>query len=210
MNRTLETNEQCPDGRHIGFFSQRALLSLDTQTREQKHVTDFSSPPGRFAISPDGTQLAINPAAGGTVNIWLMDLRTKAAKQITFDKELLGFPSWSPDGRFLAAEQQRGADTNVVVLPSSGGMVTQLTFDHGNNWPTGWSPDGDKIIFVKQQQDGIWNIWSVSRSTKTEKQLTHYAGLNAFVRYATMSPRGNQIAYEYTETSGNIWMLQFK
>ena len=70
-----------------------------------------------------------------------------------------------------------------------------------------WSPDGDKIIFAKQQDDSIWNIWSVSRSTKAQKQLTHYRKLSAYVRYPDMSPRGNQIVYEYTETTGNIWMF---
>jgi len=56
----------------------------------------------------------------------------------------------------------------------------------------------------------IWNIWSVSRSTKIEKQLTHYTKTNAYVRYPTMSSRGNQIVYEYTESTGNIWMIEFK
>ena len=199
-----------PDGRHILFFARRGLYSVDTQTRAQEHVADFTGPPGKFALSPDGTQVALNPAVGGVVNIWLMNLATQARKQITFDKEMLGFPSWSRDGKFLAAELQRGADSNVVILPSSGGAFTQLTFDHGSNWPTGWSADDDKVIFTKQQDDGIWNVWSVSRSTKIEKQLTHYNKLNAYVRYAVMSPRGNQLVYEYNETHGNIWMLQFK
>ena len=199
-----------PDGRHILFLSRRGLFSVDVQTREQKHVADFTSPPGRVLMSPGGTQVSLNPAIGGILNIWLLDLATQAKKQITFDKEGLGFPSWSPDGKFLAAQVLRGADSNIVILPGSGGSATQITFDHGSNWSSGWTPDGDKIIFAKQQDNGIWNIWSVSRSTKIEKQLTHYNKLNAYVRYAVMSPSGNQLVYEYTETTGNIWMLEFK
>jgi hypothetical protein len=74
----------------------------------------------------------------------------------------------------------------------------------------GWASDGDKILYAKPGNDLIWNIWSVSRSTKIEKQLTHYAKTNTYVRYPTMSLHGNQIVYEYTETTGNIWMMQFK
>ena len=34
--------------------------------------------------------------------------------------------------------------------------------------------------------------------------------LNAFVRYPAWSPLGNQIAYEYAETAGNIWLMELK
>ena len=49
-----------------------------------------------------------------------------------------------------------------------------------------------------------------SRSTLKEKQLTHYEKTNAFVRYPACSPRGNQIVYELTESTGNIWMMEIK
>ena len=156
---------------------------MDVDTRQQQRIFEFDQDPGASRLSPDGTQLAYSPFVGGAVNISLMDLASRITKQITFDKEFLGFPAWSPDGKFLSAELHRGADTNIVILPSSGGAVTQLTFDHGNNWPQGWSSDGDKILFAKQQEDGIWNVWSVSRSTKEEKQFTHYTKPNSYVRY---------------------------
>jgi Tol biopolymer transport system component len=123
---------------------------------------------------------------------------------------MFAFPAWSPDGKFIAAEIQRGADNSIVILPSAGGPVTQLTPYRGQHWLHGWSPDGDKVLYAKQGEDFVWNIWSVSRSTKIEKQLTHYTKTNAFVRYPSMSPRGNQIVYEYTETTGNIWIVEFK
>jgi Tol biopolymer transport system component len=71
-----------------------------------------------------------------------------------------------------------------------------------------WSV-GDKIIFAGFR-DSYWNVWSYSRSAKVEKQVTHYKKLNAFVRYPSWSPLGNQIAYEYAETTGNIWMIEVK
>jgi len=43
-------------------------------------------------------------------------------------------------------------------------------------------------VFIRLQPDGIWNVWSVSRSSGIEKQLTHYTRLNAFVRYPAISP----------------------
>jgi hypothetical protein len=34
--------------------------------------------------------------------------------------------------------------------------------------------------------------------------------MDAYVRYPDWSPLGNQIAYEYAETTGNIWSLELK
>ncbi|MGI8469338.1 MAG: TolB family protein [Pyrinomonadaceae bacterium] len=67
----------------------------------------------------------------------------------------------------------------------------------------GWSPDDNKILFAGQR-DGFWNVWWVSRSTKKEQRLTDYKKLNSFARYPAWSPLGNQIVYEYSETTGNI------
>lgn len=203
-----------PDGRRMFFQSNAngkpALFSVEAATRQQREIAEFERDAGQMQLSPDGTRVAYNRSIGGVINIWLLDLATQKSRQLTFDKEFLGFPSWSPDGKLLTGELHRGADTNIVILPSTGGVPTQLTFDHGNNWPHSWSPDGDKILFARQQDDGIWNVWSVSRSTKQEKQLTHYNRQSSYVRYPTLSPRGNQVVYEYAEAAGNIWMMEFK
>ncbi|MDR3676723.1 MAG: hypothetical protein P4N24_14620 [Acidobacteriota bacterium] len=48
----------------------------------------------------------------------------------------------------------------------------------------------------------------MSRRNKTEKQITNYTKTNSYVRYPTWSSHGDQIVYEYTETTGNIWMMR--
>jgi Tol biopolymer transport system component len=202
-----------PDGRHILFFSStegKKLLSVNIETLQQAPAMTISIPLSTGALSPDGTQLAIGSQANGVLNTWVMDIASGKLKKLTFEKEEAAYPSWSPDGKFIAVEVRRGADNSIMILPSAGGPMTQLTPYEGEQWSDGWSPDGDKVLFAKQEGDGSWNIWWVSRSTKIEKQLTHYTNRNAFVRYPVMSPRGNQIVYERTETTGNIWMLQLK
>jgi TolB protein len=128
---------------------------------------------------------------------------------LTFDKELAGFASWSPDGKTLAFNIKRGDDTHVAVMSSDGGEITQLTFDKGQSFAHSFSPDSDKIVFAGFL-NGVWNLYWVSRSTKQQKQLTDYKKLNSFVRYPTWSPLGNQIAFEYAETTGNIWIADLK
>ncbi|MFN2624010.1 MAG: hypothetical protein ABR611_14320, partial [Chthoniobacterales bacterium] len=114
-----------------------------------------------------------------------------------------------PDGYVKAFEIAREGGTEIAVIPSSGGTSTQLTFDQGQNWPGGFSPDGDKIVFAGERK-GIWNVYWISRTTGAEKQLTDYTKLNAFVRYPAWSPLGDRIVYEYTESAGNVWLMELE
>jgi len=195
-----------PDGKHILYLSiqegHSRFFSIDSESRQQQLVADLPERVDRFAVSPDGTQIAF-----AVWNIWVHDLVTRKNRQLTFDPEVLAYPQWSPDGEFISGDQQHGADTNIMLVPAAGGPVSQLTFDHGNNWSNGWSHDSDKIIFAKRPAGGFWNVWTVSRSTKAQQQLTHYTKLNTGIDTPVISPHGDQLVYEYLETTGNIWML---
>ncbi len=160
-------------------------------------------------LSPDGKQLVYNSGKSGIINLWKIALDGSEPRQLTFDKELMGWASWSPDGRRLAFEMKRGDDTHIVVMPSDGGEITQLTFERGHSWPHSWSPDGEKIAFAGFR-NGVWNIWWVSVKDKTQKQLTKFNKLSAYVRYPAWSPLGNQIVFEYAEMTGNVWMMELK
>jgi Tol biopolymer transport system component len=197
----------------VAFLSLRerqpAIRATTIVSREERLLLDLGPDMDYFRLSPDGTQVAFTRKQGGPMNTWTIPVSGGQAKQLTFDSEMAGFPSWSPDGKWLAIEIKRKDDTHIAVIPSTGGTITQLTSSPGQSWPYSWSPDGDKIVFAGLR-DGYWNIWWVSRSTGEQRQLTDYKKLNAFVRYPAWSPLGNQVAYEYTETLGNIWVMQLK
>jgi Tol biopolymer transport system component/DNA-binding winged helix-turn-helix (wHTH) protein len=185
------------------------LMNVDVNTGKQVQVADYNSEIRMGRLSPDGREVAFNSRASGTVNIWTASTEGGAPKQLTFDRELMGFPCWSPDGQLLAFEMKRGDDCHLAIIPREGGTPLQLTFDRGQSWPGSWSPDGDKIAFAGLR-NGVWNIWWYSRSAGAQKQLTNYTKPHLYVRYPAWSPRGNQIVYEYAETTGNIWMMELK
>jgi Tol biopolymer transport system component/DNA-binding winged helix-turn-helix (wHTH) protein len=160
-------------------------------------------------LSPDGKTIAFNAYSDGSVNLWSYSVETGTEKQLTFDDQLFGFPAWSPDGKWLAGELKRDDDTFVAIVPAEGGTPVPLNSDRGQSWTGSWSPDGDKIAFAALR-DGVWNIWWLSVSTRAQKQVTNYTKPNSFVRYPTWSPRGDQIVYEYTELTGNIWLADLK
>ncbi len=202
-----------PAGGHVALIPKATpgrVLGMDGKGGKQT-VAVFDQLPGlQFArLSPDGRQIAFNSRASGTINVWTASLAGGPPKQITFDPGMMGFPCWSPDGRSLAFEMKRGDDAYLVTIPRDGGEITQLTSGRGQSWPGSWSPDGDKIAFAGLR-DGVWNIWWVSRRTRAQKQLTNNTKPNVYVRYPSWSPRGNQIIYEYAETSGNVWLIELK
>jgi len=205
-----------PEGNRLVFGSRGQVWSADLKSGKQTLLAGYKEASEEYRgiggfgrLSPDGRRIAFNSREGGAINVWVAQFGSSPAKQLTFDREMMGFPSWSNDGRFLALEIKRGDNTHVAVMPSDGGTPTQLTFEPGQNWPGTWSPDNDKIAFAGFR-DGVWNIWYVSRDGKTQKQVTHYTKPNLYVRYPAWSPLGNQIVYEYAETTGNIWLMELK
>jgi Tol biopolymer transport system component/DNA-binding winged helix-turn-helix (wHTH) protein len=160
-------------------------------------------------IAPDGHAIAYHSVGGGAMNIWTQDVPSGKMRQLTFDDQSMAFPCWSPDSKFIALQMTRGDDTNICVVPSDGGTPIQVTHDRGLSWAYSWSPDGDKIAFAGTRE-GIWNVYWVSRRTGDERQITANFKTNAYVRYPAWSPLGDQIVYEYAETTGNIWMAEFR
>lgn len=202
-----------PDGDQLAFLSRRegkdSIWSLSLKSGRERKLFALDQDITFARISPDAKHFVFNSKKGGTTNLWIIPASGGEPKQLTFDKEAMGFGCWSPDSNFIAFEMKRGDDNYLAIIPSSGGDPVQLSSIKGQAWASSFSPDGDKIGFAGFR-NGVWNIWSFSRSTKEEKPLTQYKKLNAFVRYPSWSPHGDQIVYEYAETTGNIWMIELK
>ncbi|HKP68601.1 MAG TPA: winged helix-turn-helix domain-containing protein [Pyrinomonadaceae bacterium] len=201
-----------PGGDRVGFSVPRGerseywFASADGSV-ERKLFSFDDNEVFNARLSVDGKSLIFNSKRSGTINLWQISVEGGEAKQLTFDKELAGFPAVSHDGKWIAFQIRRGADTHVAYIPAEGGEMIQLTNEPGLSWVHDWAPDGDRIIFAGRRGT-IWNVYSVSRTTREVKQLTHFDKLGSYVRYPAWSPLGDKIAYEYAESTGNIWMIE--
>jgi len=185
--------------------NQTLLESLDLALGKIDVLRAFAENDAPIRLSPDGKRAAYGVLQAGAVNIWTAPLDGGPPRQLTFGRTLMSFPCWPPNGKTIAFED----DGQVAVVPAAGGPVTVLTAGHPPDYVNDWSPDGDKIVFAGLR-NGVWNIWWVSRQTRKEEQLTHYTNENEYVRYPAWSPRGDQIVYEYAQTTGNIWTMRVK
>jgi Tol biopolymer transport system component/DNA-binding winged helix-turn-helix (wHTH) protein len=201
-----------PDGKQLAFLSvrqgRRRFWSIAAAGGNEKVLFETDDIENS-RMSPDASQVAFNFTKDGIINVAMMPVAGGELKQLTYDRELAGWPCWSPDGQFLALEIRRGDDTHIAIIPSKGGEPVQLTFARGQSWPHSWSPDGDKIVFAGAR-DGVWNLWWVSRSDKSVRQLTHNTKLNVYFRYPAWSPLATQIVSEYSESRGNIYLMELR
>jgi Tol biopolymer transport system component/DNA-binding winged helix-turn-helix (wHTH) protein len=187
---------------------QASLSRWERHAARSEGVFHTSEEMGAMRLSPDGKMLAFQRRAkDGALNIWTLSLETNRVRQLTFNQTLTGWPTWSHDGKFLAFEVKDGPNTQIVVMPSAGGAPITITHATGQSWPYSWSPDDNEIAFAGLR-DGVWNIFSVSRQSGKQRQLTHYGSANTFVRYPDWSPTGHQIVYEYGASTANIWLLE--
>jgi Tol biopolymer transport system component/DNA-binding winged helix-turn-helix (wHTH) protein len=184
-----------------------ALWWVDAVTRRTTATpvsgADINSP----TLSPDSRVVAFHAVEpSGAINVWTQPLDGGARSQVTRDAEAVSYPVWSPDGRTLAVEIKRGDQTHVGIVPSGGGMVEPVTADVGQSWPHSWSPDGLRIAFAGER-NGIWNIYSVSTTTRAVAPLTGLTSSSGWVRYPAWSPDGARIVFERNIQTGTIWTM---
>jgi Tol biopolymer transport system component/DNA-binding winged helix-turn-helix (wHTH) protein len=201
-----------PTGDRVGFSVPRGSDSeywyASADGSVEKKLFDYPHPEAlNGRLTSDGKAVLFNSKQSGTINIWRIPIEGGEATQLTFDEEMAGFAAMSRDGKWIGFQLKRGGDTHVVYIPAEGGEMIQLTNEAGQSWLGDWAPDNDRLIFAGRR-NAIWNIYSVSRTTREVKQLTNFTKLNSYVRYPASSPQGDKIAYEFAESKGNIWMIE--
>jgi len=207
----IVTNAWFPDSRRIGFLlrdgSGSALSVLDVDSGEQDVRRRLPAPIRGLVLSPDGATLAAHGPRDGILQVWTAGLEGGAFRPVTDDAEGAGWPVWSPDGRRLAVELMRHGRTQIGIMDRDGGAVRELTSASGQSWPHSFSPDGGRIAFAGQR-GGSWNVYSVPVDGGEETRLTGYDSPAVYVRYPAWSPRGDVIAYEYSETTSAVWTTE--
>ncbi|MBN9663964.1 MAG: PD40 domain-containing protein [Acidobacteria bacterium] len=148
-----------PDGKHIGFRSDRsgspAIWISDAQGHQPVQLLKTGAMPGTVAWSPDSRAIAYDVLINDTLQVLTVPSTGGKPTQLTFDRSSHVLPQWSPDGRQLYYTSNQSGTWQVWRIPATGGTPVQVTRQGG--CCARFSPDGQTIYYAKgYSAGGIW------------------------------------------------------
>jgi Tol biopolymer transport system component/tRNA A-37 threonylcarbamoyl transferase component Bud32 len=103
-----------------------------------------------WALSPDGSRLAIGLATEAGDDIWVKQLPHGAVSRVSYDSAAEYRPRWMPDGRRVMFESNRpgeGAGGLYVRAANGTGADSLIRRATGGVYEGAWSPDAKWLVF---------------------------------------------------------------
>jgi len=178
--------------------------TLDWMDRSGRQLSQILAPSvieGGFALSHDGTRLAVGLTQQGSpsCDLWVYDLERGSTSRLTFEEGDEIDPVWSSDDRRILYVSTRSNDGNLYARNSdgSGGVETVLVTEHGANNPD-WSHDGRWLVVqIVNNQTGP----DLERYDLSTKQLTPLVQTPFNDSFGRISPDDRWLAF-VSEQSG--------
>jgi Tol biopolymer transport system component len=215
-----------PDGRRIAYRSSRGdgfgIWVADVDTRREERLLDAAVARGsrdpaltghlaELALSPSMSRIAFSLVVppSSQRQLFVTSVPEFAPRAITDGSSWIGYPAWSPDERRLAVEMKSGGFIHAAVVEVATGAVRQLTNERGQTWIRSWSPDGRRIA-AAVLREGRWSLRWIDAQTGKDGVILPPVEPGVYLRYPDWSPRGDLIAFERGELTGNVWTLGVK
>lgn len=199
-----------PDGKELVFSrTDRRSKRLVRLSLADGRETVLAEAPGAmfgFRLAPDGQRVVWNQVERFGMTLYT---RTAGAPSRRLSPEGLSaaYAAWSRDSGTLALEILEENATRLALLhPDGGGLRTIAGAPGQHHWPHSWSPGDSRIAFATQRA-GVWNLGWVSRDGRQELLWTENRSARSYSRYPEWSPRGDQVVFEWAESTGNLYVL---
>jgi len=163
-----------------------------------RQLTTASGLEAEPKISPDGSFVAYaGSEAGGSRDIWLLDVRSGQTLRLTDDPKSDHSPAWFPDGSNLAFVSDRGGKDGIWKVPKLGGPPISLLPDARD---PAVSPDGAQLAFARADETGLSRVWVAPLSDLSRARFVTRAsdGIWDHERPA-WSPDSTTLCYETIE-----------
>jgi Tol biopolymer transport system component len=154
-----------PDGKHIAFFSEKDLFSLDlyladaetgrimrklSSTTRNADIDAFNFFESVGTWSPDGRKFVHVAVKRGQNQLVVVDTkRPRRTRNIAVPGvPALNNPAWSPDGRYLVFSGLVDGIGNLFMFDMQNNRVERLTNDRYSYIHPSWSKDGRYLAFA--------------------------------------------------------------
>jgi Tol biopolymer transport system component/imidazolonepropionase-like amidohydrolase len=94
------------------------------------------------AWSPDGSKLLFSSDRGGSMDLWVMDMRTRAVTQLTHEKGPATSGAWAPNGTRIAYLVDRRIVRTIDLLRTADPPRTHGSANVQDSGRPSWGPDG--------------------------------------------------------------------
>ncbi len=197
-----------PDGRFVYFSSDRGgamnlwRIAVDESSGRPRGApepvtTGVQASASLPRFSRDGSRLVFQSrvAAVNPVAIPFDPARQQAGTPVVLDTQNnIRIPSdVSPDGKQISF-YNIGETQEDVFVGSTDGRMRRVTDDAPRDRQPVFTPDGRSLLFYSTR-DGNWATWSVGVDGGN---LRRVAGEGPGAVYATVSPKGDQVAFVAT------------
>jgi serine/threonine-protein kinase len=158
-----------------------------------------------WALSPDGSRLAVGIQVGGTSDTWIKQLDRGPLSRLTFEGERNFRPNWTPDGRSVTFLSNRGDDPSYDLYSqrADGSAEAEKILDLEPRITEGfWSPDGKWLILRLGGAAGVVggrDVVGVRPGVDTVP-VPLIADPRHDAKVVSISPDGRWLAYESTES----------
>ncbi len=196
-----------PDGAWLAFTSERDgsadLYRVRPNGADLQRLTDSPAFDDQAAFSPDGRQIVfVTSRAGGTADLWLLDVQTHHAKPLTSGAGGDFRPAWSPDGKWIAFSSDRGSGlpfahgrwealhvVDIYLIRPDGSGLKRIT-EHGNFCGSPkWSADSHRVVtYCLSAQETM-----PYRQTTIEGGNTRLVSIDVATGAATDVPSGSGV-----------------
>jgi Tol biopolymer transport system component len=158
-----------PDGKHLTFFSEKRLFTLDlyladastgkisrrlTSSARNQDIDGFNFFESVGTWSPDSKKFAYVVVSKGKNKLAIINVDRPGKPALIEFEDIPAFnnPSWSPDGKTILFTGQRNGLSDLYIYNLETGRTTRLTDDYYSYVHAAWSPDGRRIVFATDRK----------------------------------------------------------
>ena len=155
-----------------------------------------------IALTPDGRWLFYGADAGGTSDLYRLEIGGAGAERLTDGSAVVANPSPSPDGTSVAFHDMRQGNRDVRVLSLDGGGTTTVAATPAQEGIPEWSPDGERILFQDFGSPAAAGRVSIARRTAAGSWQVNERLIGAhFPRWA---PDGKRFSFVTGPMGGDV------
>ncbi|MEP6602182.1 MAG: winged helix-turn-helix domain-containing protein, partial [Nitrospirota bacterium] len=181
-----------PDGRRIAYVSdetpEKKLMVQELAGGQPLAV--FSAPEvGHLRWSPDGSELLVWARGSGKDGLYIMPQLGGTPQKIAGGQFTA---CWSPDGSTIAVASYLVGKIWFFNKLGQEQRTVSLQGVHWSIWDIDWSPVNDLLVFVSNDYQGRFTLWTIRSDGSDQKGILVE---NTEIPSARWAPHGDAIYY---------------